>query len=61
MSKPLVPRDWKTTQAILLAKKPDMPPPKPRGREISAFNGSQKLTSETKKRPITLPDIKGAT
>ena len=63
MSKPLVPRGWKETRAVCAAKKPPFaisPRGKLYGKQYPAFNGSQN-NKRNKKRPITLPDIKGAT
>jgi hypothetical protein len=53
--KPIAPRNWKTTNAIVAAKKPPLALPSiGRGKPIPAFNGSQ-TSRRNKKRPITLP------
>jgi len=52
--KPIVPRDWKTTDAIKEAKKSFLAVGPKGGKTIPAFNGSQ-TSRKNKKRPITLP------
>ena len=53
--KPLVPRDWKTTQALRTAGKKTFVVQYVRGgKQVPAFNGSQ-TSKRNKKRPITLP------
>ena len=54
--KPIVPRDWKTTDAIKEAKKTFLVIRPKYGKAISAFNGSQ-TSQRNKKRPITLPAV----
>ena len=55
-NRPLVPRDWKTTNAIADARKPLlMVRPTVLGKQIPVFNGSQN-NRKAKKRPITLPE-----
>jgi hypothetical protein len=54
--KSIKPRDYKTTNAIMQAKKPFLPGRLMYGKEIPAFNGSQN-NRKNKKRPITLPKI----
>jgi hypothetical protein len=54
MTKPLVPRNWKTTNAITDAHKRPLVVRLKQGKRGSPFNGS--LTNpRNKKRPITLP------
>jgi hypothetical protein len=55
MIRPLVPKDWKTTQAICEAKKPLLERYKRGGKQHPIFNGSQN-NPNNKKRPITLPN-----
>ena len=56
MTHSIVPRDWKTTNAVSKAKKQLMLGLKPNrgGKQIPAFNNSQ-TDKRNKKRPITLP------
>jgi hypothetical protein len=56
MSRPLVPKDWKTTQAICEAKKPMLANYRRGGKAIPAFNGSQN-NPNNKKRTITLSGV----
>jgi len=53
----LIPREWKTTQALRDTKKQGFVfrPPK-RVRQFPMFNGSQN-NPNNKKRPITLPGV----
>jgi hypothetical protein len=55
MTRPLVPRNWTTTNLIVDAKKSVLVVRiKHRGKKIPAFNGSG-TSKRNNKRPITLP------
>jgi hypothetical protein len=58
MTRPLVPRDWQTTNAIAEAgrKRPLVIRLKRSSKRGSVFNGSQN-NKNNNKRPITLPNI----
>jgi hypothetical protein len=55
MTRPLVPRNWKITNAVVgAATKPPLVVRFKQGKRGSPFNGSQ-TNPRNKKRPITLP------
>lgn len=54
--KPILPRGWKTTDAIKEARKTFLVIRPKYGKAIPAFNGSQ-TSRRNRKRPITLPAV----